>query len=448
MRRLIVIPFVLLLALGVQAAPNLNSLLREVQQAQAESARINQARVQRFLENKQNREQLLQQARAKLAPVENHTEELRARYDALQADISALQEKLDKKAGNLKQMRSVVHQVASNLQAVASESVISAQYPDRLERLAALAASGTVPGAEDLKDLWFLLQQAMTATAQVTTFKAPVVKPDGSTTAQRVTRVGPFVAVSDGAYLRYVSGIGLKKLARQPGGDAQEMAAALAAADEGLVRMAIDPTLGKYLSLLSEKPTLIERIQQGGYIGYLTIVLGVVGLLIAMVQFVRLVGIDASVRRQLKDVVHPSASNPLGRVLKAAGDADLEDAEDLERKLDEAVLREVPRLQRGQSLVKLFAAVAPLLGLLGTVVGMIVVFQTITLFGTSDPKLMAGGISKALITTVLGLVAAIPLLFAHSLLAGRSRRVTQVLEHQSAGVLARYLERGDDRRGA
>lgn len=447
MKRLIVILLLVLVAASVQAAPSLESLLQEVKEAQAKSARINEARVQRFLENKRQRKQMLQRARAKLAEVKNRTEELRARYEALQADVSALKKELDKKAGGLKQLRAVVQQVANSLQAVASESVITAQYPKRMERLAALAASGTVPGPEELKDLWFLLQQAMTATAQVTTFKAPVIAPDGSTNVQTITRVGPFVAVSDGAYLRYLPGTGLKKLARQPGGDAQEMALNLASADEGLVRMAVDPTLGHYLSLLSEKPTLIERIQQGGYIGYLTIVLGLVGLIIAIVQFTRLLGVDARVRRQLKDIGHPADSNPLGRVLQAAGNANPEDPEDLERKLDEAVLREVPPLQRGQSLVKLFAAVAPLLGLLGTVVGMIVVFQTITMFGTSDPKLMAGGISKALVTTVLGLVVAIPLLFAHSLLLGRSRRVTQVLEHQSAGVLARYLEGDHDRPG-
>lgn len=448
MKRVLAILSTLLVCTSAQAAPSLDALLQEVKQAQSKSAHINQAREQRFLQNKQEQKQLLQQARARLAPVKDHTEELRARYDSLQADITALQKKLEKKAGDLKHLRSVVQQVASNLQAVASQSIITAQYPRRAGQLAALAASGQVPGPDDLKQLWFLLQQAMTATAQVTTFQAPVVAPDGSTTTQQVTRVGPFVAVSDGAYLRYLSGIGLKKLGRQPGGNAQEMAVALAAADQGLVRMAIDPTLGHYLSLLSEKPTLVERIQQGGYIGYLTIAIGVLGLIIALVQFVRLVGVDARVQRQLKNIGQPSAGNPLGRVLAAAGDADTDDPEELESKLDEAVLREVPPLQRGQSLIKLFSAVAPLLGLLGTVVGMIVVFQTITLFGTSDPKLMAGGISKALITTVLGLIVAIPLLFAHSLLSGRSRRVTQVLEHQSAGLLARYLEDNDDRAGA
>lgn len=435
----------LLFATSLQAAPSLDALLREVQQAQASSAQINREREQRFLANKQAQKQMLQQARAQLAPVEDRSKELRARYDALQADIRALKKELEDKAGDLTQMVAVVREVAGNLQAVAADSIITGQYPQRLGKLAALAASGRVPGAEELKALWFLLQQEMTATAKVITFSAPVVADDGSTSRQPVTRVGPFVAVSDGMYLHYLPGIGFKELPRQPGGDAQEMAQALAVADGGLVPMAIDPTLGKFLSLLAEKPTLSERIQQGGYIGYLTILLGVIGLLIAIVQYLRLVGIDAGVRRQLKDIGRPKDGNPLGRVLQAAGNGNLDSPDELERKLDEAVLREAPRLQRGQSLIKLFAGVAPLLGLLGTVVGMIMVFQTITLFGTSDPKLMAGGISRALVTTVLGLVVAIPLLLAHSLLSGRSRRVAQVLEHQCAGLLARFLESGDER---
>jgi biopolymer transport protein ExbB len=118
------------------------------------------------------------------------------------------------------------------------------------------------------------------------------------------------------------------------------------------------------------------------------------------------------------------------------------DIETLQLKLDDAVLKELPKLEGGLNLVKVLAAVAPLMGLLGTVIGMIVTFQAITLFGTGDPKLMAGGISQALVTTVQGLVAAIPLLLLHAFAAGASRRIAQVLEEQSAGFVAAAAERG------
>jgi biopolymer transport protein ExbB len=140
------------------------------------------------------------------------------------------------------------------------------------------------------------------------------------------------------------------------------------------------------------------------------------------------------------DVGNPRAGNPLGRVLLAVKDVPLEEEELLQLALDEAVLLELPALERGNGVIKLLAATSPLLGLLGTVTGMILTFQAISLFGTGDPKLMAGGISQALVTTVLGLVVAIPLLFSHSVIAYVSRALIQRLDEQCAGVLARTAE--------
>ncbi|MDT0619423.1 DUF3450 family protein [Salinisphaera sp. P385] len=440
MIRLVPVLLAALFAGTVSAAPSLESLLREVEEAQQASNRINREREQRFLENKQEQQRLLAEARAELAPIESRTSELRGRYDSLQQEITALQTELEDKAGDLNQMVAVVRQAAGDLQAVASDSLITAQYPERESQLSALAASDSVPSAEELQQLWFLLQQEMTASGQVTTFDAPVVAPDGSTAEEAVTRVGSFVAVAGGDYLQYLPGTGLKRLARQPGGGARSMAADLESADSGLVPMAIDPTRGNILSLLGQRPDLLERVHQGGGVGYVIIGLGVFGVLLAIWQFLRLLATGRRVRGQLKNLGEPSSNNPLGRILQAARDADADDPEGLELSLDEAVIREAPRLQRTQPLIKLLAAVAPLMGLLGTVVGMIATFQAITLFGTGDPKLMAGGISQALVTTVLGLVVAIPLLFAHSLLASRSRGLIQILEEQSAGLLARYLE--------
>jgi biopolymer transport protein ExbB len=117
------------------------------------------------------------------------------------------------------------------------------------------------------------------------------------------------------------------------------------------------------------------------------------------------------------------------------------DIETLELKLDEAILRESAPLETGLNFIKVLYVVAPLLGLLGTVVGMIATFQMITLFGTGDPRMMAGGISTALVTTVLGLVVAIPLTLLHAFLQGKSKALIQILEEQAAGIIARLAER-------
>lgn len=197
---------------------------------------------------------------------------------------------------------------------------------------------------------------------------------------------------------------------------------------------------------MQQTPTFMDRVHQGGLVGYVIMALGALGVLLALAKLAWLFRVSRQIDQQANDLGNLRDDNPLGRILGVIGDQPrLEDLETLELKLDEAILRETPVLDRGNSLIKLFAAVAPLLGLLGTVTGMIVTFQAITLFGTSDPKLMAGGISQALVTTVQGLVVAIPLLFLHATLAARSKALTQVLEQQSAGLIALHLDPGAKR---
>lgn len=427
-------------SLTAQAAPDLDALLGEIRQTQKQQQQVNTERERRFVNNRNEQAELLRKARAELGVQEKRSQSLRGEFDALQKELTTLSSRLNEEAGDLNQLVAVVRQAAGDLQAVADDSIISAEFPARVGRLSELAAGDQIPTATELEDMWYLLQQEMTETGKVSRFEADVIGVEGNAESRPVARVGPFTAVVGADYLQYLPGAGLKVLARQPGAGVRAQAEAFHEAEQGLQRLAIDPTRGSVLELLVEKPGLIERVRQGGGVGAVIIGLGLLGVALALLQLVRLVITGARVRAQLKSLSDPRPGNPLGRVLQSAREANTEDAETLELMLDEAVLREVPRLQRGQGLVKLLAAVAPLLGLLGTVVGMIATFQAITLFGTGDPKLMAGGISQALVTTVLGLIAAIPLLFAHSLLVARSRGLIQVLDEQSAGLLARYLE--------
>ena len=172
--------------------------------------------------------------------------------------------------------------------------------------------------------------------------------------------------------------------------------------------------------------------------GYIILGLGALGLLLLLERWIYLSVAGRRIARQRQDVANPRPDNPLGRVLQAFEANRQADGETLEIRLDEAVLREAPKLHRGLPMVKLFASTAPMLGLLGTVVGIIETFQAITLFGTGDPKLMAGGISQALITTAMGLSVAVPLVLLHSLMAARSRNLARVLEEQSAGLVAAH----------
>ena len=189
-----------------------------------------------------------------------------------------------------------------------------------------------------------------------------------------------------------------------------------------------------------QSPSLAERIAQGKEVGYVIITLGVVAILIAIWRLLALSATSAKVNRQAKNLENPG-NNPLGRVLKIAHDNPESDVESLELKLGEQILKETPKFNIALPFLKIISVVAPLLGLLGTVTGMIITFQAITLYGAGDPKLMAGGISTALVTTVLGLCVAIPTVFLHTLVQSRAKRLTQILQEEAAGMLSERAER-------
>jgi biopolymer transport protein ExbB len=280
---------------------------------------------------------------------------------------------------------------------------------------------------------------------KVVKFQAPVERANGEKQDLEVVRVGVFNAVADGNFLDWdpsKSRTNLIELARQPSARFQSMAQSLENAAPGeVVDMSVDFSRGQILRAVVQSKSPIERVQEdGGIVGYVIIGVGILGLLLCLWKAIVLYSTGAKINRQLKTET-PNKANPLGRVMSIYADSPESDIETLELKLDEAILRESAPLESGLSFIKVLYVVAPLLGLLGTVVGMIATFQMITLFGTGDPRMMAGGISTALVTTVLGLTVAIPLTLLHSFLQGKSKALVQVLEEQAAGIIARIAER-------
>jgi biopolymer transport protein ExbB len=276
------------------------------------------------------------------------------------------------------------------------------------------------------------LLEEINQAGKVVRFEAPVITTKGEEVTSTVTRSGVFTATSQGRFLRYLPESGkLVELARQPALRYREMASGLEQAGQGLHAMAVDPTKGSILGLLVRSPDLLERIHQGGYIGYLILLLGAAGLLIVVYRYLWLGLVDRRMKRQ-RNSDAPGMDNPLGRLMATAAEVAQASAEVLTMRFEETINTEARRLNFGLTTLTVFAAVAPLLGLLGTVTGMIETFQSISLFGTGDPKLMSGGISQAMITTQLGLVVAIPLLLMHSFLHGKANNIVALLEQQGA----------------
>ena len=450
-RRLIIALLALLVAASAAAQENrpadsLDELLDMVREGSAREQADNREREARFRAARDQQQRLLAEAGRELETEERRSERLEADYNAKDLEIVEVAGQLDRRMGSLKELFGVLQQVAGDTQGMLENSVTSAQFPDRTDFLVALnrklASDATLPSIEEIERLWFLLQQEMTETGKVVRFPAKVIAKDGRETEEDVVRVGAFNIVADGRYLQYTPETGnISEMARQPQGRFTKTTGRLLQANGGRVVFGVDPTRGQILASYLDRPGLRERIAQGGLVGYVIIALGAIGLLLALERLVSLGLASRQVTAQLGSDT-PRPDNPLGRLLLVAEANRRADTETLELKLGEAVFKEAPGLTRSLLFIRIISVVAPLLGLLGTVTGMIVTFQAITLFGTGDPKLMAGGISQALVTTVLGLSVAIPIVLLHTLVSGRSKRILHILQEQSAGIVAERSEQG------
>ena len=426
---------------AAQKATTLDELLREVRRTAAQDREANRARIAEFRAQRDRQASLLAQAKADVAREEQISTELEAVFNENDLKLNELDVQLAERLGAFGELFGVARQVAGDTRGQLDQSLVSAQFPGRSKQLNAIAKNKDLPTMEQLRYLWYTLQQEMTEQGKVVTFSTEVAKTNGESRTATVTRLGPFVAIANGKYVVYKPDIeGLVDLSRQP---AREYVGAAKniqnAKGDHFVKAALDPSLGTILGLQVQTPNLLERIQQGRLIGYIVIVLGLIGIAIGCLRLLTLMGTNSLVRREMKRQ-KAGRGNPLSRIFMAYEDNPDADTEALELKLDDAILKEMPKLESGLGTLKVLAAVAPMMGLLGTVTGMIQTFQSITLYGTGDPKLMAGGISQALVTTVLGLIAAIPLMLLHSFASGQARAVQNILEEQAAGLVARRAE--------
>jgi len=401
----------------------------------------NLRREQEFIKAKADQARVLAEARATLAHKESFSQQLEKSYTANEAVIGEKDALLTEQLGQLGELFGVVRQVATDTSGQVWDSLTSSQLPPRKDLLDSLGRSTELPSTADLEALWFELFREMTEQGQVVRYRAPVLTTEGKVEERDVIRAGPFSAVSNGRYLLWESATEkLRELTRQPPAKYLATVEDFEAAESGVAILAVDPSRGSLLNALTETPNFQERIQQGGTVGYTIIVLGVIAMLLGVTRWVVVMNTSRKVTAQKKSD-YVNKGNPLGRVLAVFEENRDVDAETLELKLDEAVLRESSQIQRLMWVVKTVSVVAPLLGLLGTVTGMIQTFQMITLFGAGDPKMMAGGISEALVTTMLGLITAIPLVLMYDTLSNSARYIVDVLDEQSAGLIAARAER-------
>jgi biopolymer transport protein ExbB len=448
--------------LVVNEANSLDELLENVKDRRVVESRENTARERRFTNEKAQQSQLLKDAQAERAREQRRSDRLETQFEENEIRIGDLTEQLDKRLGSLRELFGVLQQVAGDTRGGFEGSLISSQYANRGDWLGELAkkmgTSSQLATIDEMESLWFELQREMTESGKISKYPGTITKLSGDKVNTEIVRVGSFALIGEGEYLQWdADSQSIVELARQPTGRHVSTAEDMQDAAPGeVIEFSVDPTRGSLLALLIQAATLGERIGspfgaigecglpfcdgQGGNVGSVIILGGILGVLLALERFVALFLIGNKVNAQRRESTARD-DNPLGRVLKVYEENREVDVETLELKLGEAILTETPALTKYINIIQVISVVAPLTGLLGTVIGMIETFQAITLFGTGDPKTMASGISKALMTTVLGLCVAIPTTLLHALVSARSRGLVHVIEEQSAGIIADHAEK-------
>ncbi|HAS3624708.1 TPA: MotA/TolQ/ExbB proton channel family protein [Vibrio cholerae] len=417
-----------------------NSLVQQATQEKAQQQQHNQQREAGFVQTTQE----LQAAKAELLAERNRlqkeADQLSSQFSDNENTLARLEETLRLETGSLGEMFGVVRQNAKELQSELDQSVTGVEPRAHQQSIDDVVAAKTLPSMAQLRGLWQAMSEEIRASGQVQTTEIQWLNGQGETQTVPALRLGSLGLISEQGYVKWDNARQQALSYQQLPSDFPTFSHIRTLVDGDVVTMKVDPSRGVLLEQLALTPTLSQRLQAGGVIGNVILVLLGVGLIIALYRGAILATLRQKIKAQLKNPEQPG-NNPLGRILAVYNKEQQRSVEALELRLLEAVVDEQNHLETGLSMLKLLAALAPMLGLLGTVTGMIETFQVITQFGNGDPKVMAGGISMALVTTVEGLIAAIPLLLAHNILSAQAEAIRNILEKQGIGLVAQQAER-------
>ncbi|MBS9809079.1 MotA/TolQ/ExbB proton channel family protein [Vibrio alginolyticus] len=412
-------------------------LLQKAQQENRQQQSHNVARESGFKQTEQELQAIKNKLVAERAALQAEADSLSVTFGENEAELAQLEEKLRLETGSLGELFGVVRQNAKELESELKSSVTGVDANSYQKDIDAIVAAKSLPTLTQLQAMWRSMEEQIKASGEMANVSFTLLNGEGREQTVNGVRLGSMALLDETGYVKWNGQRGdAVNYLRQP--ENGPTANTISSGD--IDALVIDPSRGILLEQLANSPTLADRLNAGGVVGKIILGLLAIGLLIALVRGASLMISRQKIMKQLKTPAQPG-NNPLGRVLAVYQKDKHRSVEALELRLLEAVVDEQTHLEKGLSMLKLLAALAPMLGLLGTVTGMIETFQVITQFGNGDPKVMAGGISMALVTTVLGLVSAMPLLLAHNVLSSQAENIRSILEKQGIGLVAEQAER-------
>jgi len=427
---------------------NPEELLEIVKRGQYADTQEQRDREARFRNEKNRQAKMLSDAKAERTRLEKEAARLEQKFEANEALLVVAEEQLRERLGSLNEIFGHLAGNTTEARNIMEQSLTAAQFgkdrEDFMTNLGSKMNEGIkLASIEELETLWYELQREINASGEVVKFTADVISTDGNVESREVVRVGNFNVVSDGQYLSYSPSRGMySELPSQPAGRYTSTTSDILSEDSFPVQFAADPTGpqgGSLLQSLISMPSTGERMLLGGPVGTIIMTIGVLATLLFFWRFWQLWGMRAGVRAQAESETL-SDDNALGRILKIAEEDKKADTETLELKMAEQILKERPTIEGLNWVLKIVSVVAPLMGLFGTIIGMIETFTMITLFGTGDPKTMASGISVALVTTWLGLMVAIPTTFMYATVNNFAKGILGTIEESSTGMAAKRSE--------
>lgn len=431
-----------LLAAQPALSQSLSDVLAAVKRNSEQMSSADAARLKEFQADTASQSARMSEARGALAAAEGRANQLSAEFNANEATLGDLEGQVSNLAGDFQELLGQFRSAAGATMPEIANSVANFDYKDRVEGIAEIAEARVLPTRAQLERLPKAMLQEMIAQSEVKTFTATVngIGPDGSNAEAELIRIGVFTAATtnDRKFVE-VRGSGsdtfLQAFTTQPAGPFASSIGSLVRAGEGqLVKAPVDPSKGNLFGILGDLPSFADRLAQGGAVGAVIAFLAIIGILIGLFKIFTLFTMGGAMRGTAK-TRQAGTSNPLARVFEVYENNRNADVETLELKLDEQILRESPRIERFNDIIKVLAAIAPLMGLLGTVIGMIKTFVVIGQQGVGNAQALAGGISEALITTAAGLSVAIPTVVFYYIIRFRSQRVTIELEKAATDII-------------
>lgn len=439
------ISIVFMFSVSAANAGALDELLQQVKQSnQVEQTQDVQA-LNHFKNNLKVQQKKLQQAQDRNVALQKQMRQLQALIAKNNERLRKKQKLANEEKADLNQVFTEFQRASQDLRGQLKKTPISAALPGRSAALAPFSEADYEPTAADMKRLWLMFTEQMVATSKIVTGSQMITMPDGGKQTATVTRLAGFSAFTDSGVLVYQPDSESYQLLTDLPTKLQASVDAFSDPQDGFVGALIDPSDGGLLTRAAQSQPWWQSLLASGIVGGFIVILGIIGVGIGGYRLVALYRQGREIEQQ-KQQLELLSDNALGRILRVADQHQKSCADELARFLDEAILAELPEFRKGLGTLAVLAAVAPLLGLLGTVAGMIETFQAITAYGNSDPQVLSSGISQALLTTKFGLIAAVPLMLLHSFLSSRSDRLLHVIEHQSAGLLAmrqKVIKQGD-----